>query len=167
MEWLVLTLLKLARLDAGAVVLKKEPVLLSNLIEHSLAPLLIPAEIRELTVSVSGQDAIVICDPEWTTEALSNILKNAIENTPVSGQIHITNEINPLYTSINIHDSGPGFDKADLPHLFKRFYRSKTAGNNNAGIGLSLSLAVMREQGGDIEAANNNGATFILKFYQV
>jgi signal transduction histidine kinase len=165
MEWLVLALLKLARLDAGAVELKREPVLLSALIERAMSSLLIPVEIREQAVNLSGEDASIICDLEWTSEALSNILKNAVENTPEGGQIVITYGNNPLYTFITVHDGGPGIDKADLSNLFKRFYRGKNAGKDSAGIGLSMSLAIMRKQNGDIEAANDNGGVFALKFY--
>jgi len=165
MEWLVLTLLKLARLDASAVELKREPILLSALTERALSPLLIPVEVREQTVSVSGQDASVLCDPEWTAEALGNIIKNAVENTPEGGHIEISYGKNPLYTFIAVHDGGPGIDKSDLPHLFKRFYRGKNASRESAGIGLSMSLAVMRKQNGDIEAVNDKGSLFTLKFY--
>ena len=87
MEWLVLTLLKLARLDAGAVDFKRESVLLSELVERGLAALAIPIEIRELSVNKSGEDAAIVCDADWTAEALGNILKNAVEITPPGGKI--------------------------------------------------------------------------------
>jgi signal transduction histidine kinase len=167
MEWLVLTLLKIARLDAGAVDLKQEQTLLSRLIERAISPLLIPIEIKEQTTNIYGQDETIVCDPEWTSEAVGNILKNAVENTPEGGCIEITYGKNPLYTLIRIHDGGSGIDNADLPNLFKRFYRGKKAGKDSAGIGLSLSLAVMRKQNGDIEAINDNGGVFILKFYRI
>ncbi|MCL2678677.1 MAG: HAMP domain-containing histidine kinase [Clostridiales bacterium] len=165
MEWLILTLLKMARLDASAAGLKHEPVPLPVLVERALSPLLIPAEVRGQTVSASGEDVIVYCDLEWTAEALGNILKNAVESTPAGGHIAVTYGKNPLYTFIAVRDGGPGVDKDDLPHLFKRFYRGKNTGPESAGIGLSLSLAVMRRQNGDIEVENDHGAVFTLKFY--
>ena len=166
MEWLVLTLLKMARLDAGAVELKPEPVLLSKLVERALLPLLIPIELKEQNVTVTGNDASVACNPEWTAEALSNIIKNAVENTPMNGHIRVEYGVNPLYTYITVRDGGPGVDKADLPYLFKRFYRGKNASRESAGIGLSMSLAVMRKQNGDIEVTNDNGGVFTLKFFR-
>jgi signal transduction histidine kinase len=165
MEWLVLALLKLARLDAGAVALKREPALLSELIERAMLPHLIPLEVREQSATVSGTDSTVTCDPEWTSEALGTIIKNAVENTPPGGQIAITYGKNPLYAYISVHDKGPGIEKADLPHLFKRFYRGKNAGKESAGIGLSMSLAIMRKQNGDIDVANEHGSVFTVKFY--
>jgi signal transduction histidine kinase len=165
MEWLVLAMLKLARLDAGAVDFKQDRVLLSDLVQRALSALLIPIEVREQAVSVSGLDGTILCDLEWTAEALGNIIKNAIENTPAGGAICISYGANPLYASIAVRDEGPGIDKADLPHLFKRFYRGKYAGRESTGIGLSMSLAVMRKQNGDIDVAVEGGSVFTLKFY--
>jgi len=165
MEWLDLTLLKMARLDADAVVLKKESAPLSDVVERALAPLLIPIEIKEQTVTISGEDAEIVCDPEWTVEALGNVLKNAVENTPEGGSIDIVYGCNPIYAYIAVHNSGPGIDKTDLPHLFKRFYRGKNANRESAGIGLSMSYTIMKKQNGDIEAENNQGCVFTLKFY--
>jgi signal transduction histidine kinase len=165
MEWLVLSLLKLARLDAGAVELKRAPVYMTSLIERAVKPLTIPMEIREQTLSTAGLNVTVTCDLEWTSEALGNILKNAVENTPEGGHIGITYGENPFYSFIAVHDGGAGINDAELRNLFKRFYRGKHANRDNSGIGLSLSLAIMREQNGDIEAANDNGGVFTLKFY--
>jgi signal transduction histidine kinase len=166
MEWLVLTLLKLARLDAGAVPLKKNDVLLSSLIEKSLVPMLIPMEIKNQSYSVQGEDINIFCDFDWTVEAIGNIIKNAVENTPENGKIEILYGANPIYSYITVHDGGPGISKNDMPHLFKRFYRGYNTGRDSAGIGLAMSLAIMRKQNGDIEAANDNGGVFTLKFYK-
>jgi signal transduction histidine kinase len=165
MEWLVLTLLKLARLDADAVTLKQEKIALTDLINRALLPLLIPVEVKDLTVAVNGENIITACDIDWTAEALGNILKNAVENTPQGGKITVTYGENPLYTFITVRDEGPGIDRNDLPHLFKRFYRGKKVNPDSVGIGLALSMAVMRGQNGDIEAENGKGAVFTLKFY--
>lgn len=168
MEWLALTLLKLARLDADAAMLKCERVRLSELSEKALAPMLIPIEIKEQTCYVHGDDTEINCDPNWTAEALGNIIKNAVENTPDGGRVEISYGTNPLYSFITVRDNGRGIDKADMPHLFKRFYRSAMPIGNSAhgaGIGLPFSLAVMQRQSGDIEFFNDNGSVFILKFY--
>lgn len=165
MKWLVLTLLKLARLDADAAMLKCERVYLSALAEKALAPMLIPMEIKEQTYSVRGDDTEIICDPDWTTEALGNIVKNAVENTPDGGRVEISYGTNPLYNFITVRDNGSGIAKADMPHLFKRFYKGSSASRDSAGIGLAMSLAVMQRQSGDIEFSNDNGSVFTLKFY--
>jgi len=165
MEWLVLSLLKLAKLDAGAA-LNQHSVTLSSLVSTALSALLIPMEIKEQAVSVSGEDASVFCDPEWTAEAVCNIVKNAVENAPAGGRITIAYGANPLFNYIEVRDNGSGIDRTDMPNLFKRFYRGKNAGKDSVGIGLSMSLAIMRKQNGDIEVANNEGAVFTLKFYK-
>jgi len=166
MEWLALTLLKMARLDADAVVLKRELTPLSAVVKRALAPLLIPIDIKGQTVTVSGEDAEIACDPEWTIEALGNVLKNAVENTPEGGAVDITYGRNPIYAYIAVQNSGSGIDKADLPHLFRRFYRGKNASCESAGIGLSMSYVIMKKQNGDIEAENDHGGIFTLKFYR-
>lgn len=165
MEWLVLSLLKLARLDADAVTLKKISVSLSKLVEKALSPMLVPLEIKNQTYAITGEAASVICDPDWTVEAIGNIIKNAVENTPEGGHIELSYGTNPLYAYIIVRDSGPGIDKGDLPHLFKRFYRGKSANRDSVGIGLAMSLAILRRQGGDIGIANDSGSVFTLKFY--
>ncbi|MDL2248565.1 HAMP domain-containing histidine kinase [Tyzzerella sp. OttesenSCG-928-J15] len=165
MEWLVVSLLKLAKLDAGAAAMFPQNIALSALIEKAAASLLIPMEIKEQHLIVSGEDSEIICDRNWTAEALSNIIKNAVENTPQGGQIKITYGKNPMYAYITIHDSGAGIDKADLPHIFKRFYRGKSTGAEGVGIGLAMSLAILRKQRGDIEVSSDNGSVFTLKFY--
>lgn len=166
MEWLVLSLLKLARLDADAAALKSESVPLSLLVNKALTPMLIPMEIKGQTYSLEGEDVSVTCDTDWTAEALGNIVKNAVENAPEGGRVAVTYGENPLYAYITVRDNGQGIAREDLPHLFKRFYRGKGAGRDSVGIGLAMSLAVMRKQNGDIEAANDNGSVFTLKFYR-
>lgn len=170
MEWLVLSLLKLAKLDADAISFKKQEIRLSLLVEKALATLLIPIEIKEQTLTVAGDDTSVICDPEWTAEAVGNIIKNASQNTPRCGHIQVTYGVNPLYSFIEVRDNGPGINRTDLPHLFKRFYRGKNADSDSAGIGLSMSLAIMKKQNGEIDATNDNGncngGVFTLKFYR-
>lgn len=166
MEWLVLSLLKLARLDADAVTFKEVNVTLSELVEKASAPLQIPMEIKAQTYHAEGDDASIICDPDWTAEALGNIIKNAAQNAPESGSVSVSYGANPLYAYIVVRDNGSGIDKADIPNLFKRFYRGKNASRDSVGIGLAMSLAVMRKQNGDIEAENDNGGVFTLKFYK-
>jgi len=166
MEWLVLSLLKIAKLDANAAELKKGHIAMSVLIDRSLAPMLIPMEIKEQSYTVDGQGEIIVCDPDWTAEALGNIIKNAVENTPQGGHIAISCGQNPLYSFIAVCNSGNGIAKSDLPHLFKRFYRGANAASDSIGIGLAMSLTIMQKQNGDIEAASNNGSVFTLKFYK-
>ena len=105
---------------------------------------------------------------QWTTEALINILKNCIEHTPEKGRIEISIQDNPLYSEIVIADNGPGISKEDLPHIFTRFYRGKNASPDSVGIGLAMSLSIIRNQQGDIavESRPGQGSTFFVRLYK-
>ncbi|WP_326975452.1 sensor histidine kinase [Caproicibacter sp. BJN0012] len=166
LTWLTEALLKLSKLDADAVSFRRQSVSTRGLIDKACAPLLIPAELKEQTLSVQSDGGSVCCDPNWTAEALSNILKNCMEHTPAGGEIRISASTNALFTEIRVLDSGPGLDKADLPHIFERFYRGKNAAKDSVGIGLAMAKAILEAQGGGLDARNSSegGAEFILRF---
>lgn len=166
MDWLVETLLKLSRLDAGMVTLACTRVAVSEVVRRAIQPLAIPMELhgQTFTASCSG---FAVCDLAWTAEAVGNLLKNAMEHTPSGGTIAVSSQETPLYTELCVQDTGEGFDREDLPHLFERFYRGKNASQSSAGIGLAFSRAVITQQNGTIEAKNTqSGACFVVRFYK-
>ena len=168
MEWFVEILLKMAKLDAGAIQMKREEVLVSELIQKSAQDLLIPMELRGQSLLISCRENTgFVGDFDWTKEALANILKNCMEHTFTGGEIHVEAEENALYTSILIRDNGPGISQEDLPHIFERFYKGKYASEKSVGIGLALARMIVKEQGGTLEASNlRKGAGFELRFYK-
>jgi signal transduction histidine kinase len=169
MEWLVSSLLKLAKIDAGAVQFKKEPVAVKELVKKALDPVLIPLDIKEQSVSISGDDAITFRgDLNWTAEALLNILKNCVEHTPVGGKISISFAENALFTEIVIADNGKGIPREDLPYIFKRFYKGENASPDSIGIGLAMAYSIITGQNGDIEVKSGagKGTEFRIKFYK-
>lgn len=167
-EWLVSSLLKMSKLDAGVADMKMADVSAEVLLEQALRPLLIPLEVKEINCSVHAAGQVVNCDLRWTTEAIINILKNCVEHTPQGGSIEISVQDNPLYSEINIKDNGSGIEKQDLPHIFTRFYRGKNASSASIGIGLALSKSIVRSQQGDITVASKlgQGSTFCIRFYK-
>ena len=168
-EWLVSSLLKLSRLDAGAVTLKKERIRVHDLVEKALASLGIPLEIKMLQVCLEGdEDVSFTGDFEWSCEALINIIKNCIEHTPENGSLKISFDRNPLYTVITVADSGAGIAPEDLPHIFNRFYKGKNAAADQVGIGLAMARAIVEKQGGDITVSSDpgHGSEFTIKFYR-
>jgi signal transduction histidine kinase len=169
LEWLVSSLLKLAKLDAGTVTMKRETFPVSALIQRAVDTLSIPLEIKQQRVEISGDPGVnLVGDLEWTSEAVINILKNCIEHTPEHGEIRIHWETNPIYTRISISDNGEGIDPKDLPYIFNRFYRGQHTDKDSVGIGLAMALAIVKEQGGDI-AVNSKpslGTTFMITFYK-
>lgn len=166
-EWLVESLLKLSKLDAGTVTMAKEDVSLRALIRRSAAPLEVPMDLRDQYLLVSCGDECLTIDPIWTAEALGNILKNCMEHTPVGGTISITGEETALYTAITVEDTGPGFEEQDIPHLFERFYKGTNASESSYGIGLALARTIITAQNGTIQAMNGaKGARFEIRFYK-
>ena len=168
MEWLIETLLKLSRLDAGIVEMVREPVTAAQLIRQAAAPLEIALELREITLEVQVGDETFTGDPAWSAEALGNVLKNCMEHTPAGGTIWITARETALFTQIEVQDSGPGIRREDLPHLFERFYRGRDAAPDSVGIGLALARTILSAQNGTITAGNGpgGGAQFFLRFYK-
>ncbi|WP_069999132.1 sensor histidine kinase [Cellulosilyticum sp. I15G10I2] len=169
MEWLLTSLLKLSKIDAGTVVFKKEKLLVSELIKKAMQPLLIPMEIKEQQLVIEGgEKAAFIGDLSWSTEAIINIVKNCIEHTPIGGVISISFSENPLYTEILISDTGVGIDKEDLPYVFKRFYKGKNASEDSVGIGLAMAKSIVVSQKGDVSVTSKKGegTQFSMKFYK-
>ena len=166
-DWLITTLLKISKLDAGTVQFKQETIALQELICKATEPLLIPIEIREQNLYIETNGTFT-GDVSWSVEAISNIVKNCMEHTPKGGEIRIAASENLLFTEIVISDSGTGIAKEDLPHIFDRFYKSKNAGDKNFGIGLSLARMIITNQNGVIKAENNatKGALFTIRFYK-
>ena len=169
MEWLISSLLKLSKIEAGTVIFKKDEVQVEKLIQKVLGPMLVPIDIKEQTVQADGDSAVTFSgDMNWTVEALINILKNGVEHTPEGGTIRITYAENALYTEIVIADNGKGIAKEDLPYIFKRFYRGKHASESSIGIGLAMAHSIITSQNGTIEVNSQigKGTEFRIKFYK-
>lgn len=166
-DWLITTLLKISKLDAGTVSFNKETVSLEMLIKKSCSPLLIPIELRgqELIIRAEGD---FYGDSAWTSEAVGNIVKNCMEHTPDGGKIEINAAETALYSEIIIKDNGTGISPEDLPHIFERFYKGKDSDCKSFGIGLALSRMIIAGQKGTVKAENrkNAGAVFTLRFYK-
>ncbi|SHK84390.1 His Kinase A (phospho-acceptor) domain-containing protein [Anaerocolumna jejuensis DSM 15929] len=167
MDWLLTSLLKLSRLDAGIVVFQSGQIDVSSLIGAALRPFLISMELHNIDLQIDAPEGLLIQgDSGWLSEAIQNILKNCMESAGENGRIEIVCGDNPLFTEISIHDSGAGFEKEDLPSLFDRFYRGKNSKATGYGIGLALCKMIITRQGGTITAKNHpqGGAIFSIRF---
>lgn len=166
-EWLIMVLLKISKLDACTVQFKQETIQMEQLIQKSVEPLLVPIELKGQTLSINATGEFY-GDVSWTVEAISNILKNCMEHTGAGGNLEIYATENPVYTEIVIRDNGDGIDKEELPHIFERFYKGKNADGTSFGIGLALSRMIITSQNGTIKAENNMsaGAKFTIHFYK-
>lgn len=167
MDWLITSLLKLSRLDAGVIAFGKESVRVNDLLRAAARPLLIPMDLHNITLHTDISDeAEITGDADWLSEAMQNILKNCMESVGDNGSIEIICEDTVLYTEIVIHDSGKGFNDEDIPRLFDRFYQGKDSGMAGFGIGLALCKMIVTAQGGTLRAANHpqGGAVFYIHF---
>ena len=170
MRLLVITLLKMSKLDAKSVELKQEPIVLSELIEESMEPFRIIEELKEIKVYIDGdKEASCVGDFPWLQEAISNVLKNCFEHTKTQGNIEIQYFQNAIYSQISIADDGEGIDEEDLPHVFERFYKGKNANPDSVGIGLALAKQIITGHNGSIHIISDKGkgSKFIIKLYKV
>ena len=169
-NWLVISLLKLSRLDANVVIFNKEQINVNKLIKEVTRNLAIPIEIKNQKIIIpeesSKKQVSFIGDYKWQLEALTNIVKNCVEHTPENKNIYIDYEQNNLYTKIIIRDEGEGIDKKDVSHIFERFYKGKNASENSIGIGLALAKAIIEKGNGHIicKSEIGVGTTFEIKF---
>ncbi len=177
---LLVVLLKMARIDAGAVAFGNEKISVARLVELAAEPLQIPMDVKGQTLIL--QEAELFSGGEleqkepisfggdlaWTAEALGNILKNCMEHTPEGGHIWVRWLENSIYTEICVEDDGPGIDPEDLPHILERFYKGKHQGSAGFGVGLAFARMVTAAQNGVLTAENRRegGARFVMRFYK-
>ena len=169
MDWLIKSMLKLSKLEAKVIDFKTDKVNISELIKRSISPLLVPIELRNISLNINGdKEASYTGDIEWSSEALSNIIKNCIEHTKEGGTLDITYEENPIYSEIIIKDNGEGIDKDDIQNIFKRFYKGKNSKSDSVGIGLAMAKSIIESQNGDIyvKSKKNRGSEFHITFHK-
>lgn len=167
MDWLLTSLLKLSRLDAGIVEFNTEDVDVAGLVEEAVSPLLIPMELHDITLQKDvPADIRITGDAGWLSEAIKNILKNCMESAGDGGKIESACEDTLLYTELTVKDNGAGFEPEQLHHIFDRFYRGKKENASGYGIGLALSKTIINRQNGTVTAKNHpaGGALFTIRF---
>jgi signal transduction histidine kinase len=167
-DWLIVALLKMSKLDAGTVNFNQETLTMKELMDKACSPLLVPIELRGQELSIKAEGTFT-GDISWTCEAVGNIVKNCMEHTPEGGKLEITATENPIYSEIIITDSGCGISKDDLPHIFERFYKGDKSNDKSFGIGLALARMIITNQNGTVKAENRKekGAKFTIRFYKV
>lgn len=170
MEQLIGSMLKITRLDTGSIVFHKSYYPVTELIAHSISELTTRAEAEEKEILLEGDcGQLLACDMEWTSEAIGNVVKNALDHTNSGGLVHIRWEQTATMFRIFISDNGNGIAQEDIHHIFKRFYRSKhSLDTQGIGLGLPLAKAIVEEQGGmiSVQSELNEGTTFTLSFFE-
>lgn len=166
-EFLTLTLLKLARFDTNTIKFKREKINIYQLLQDVLDNVSILLEVKNITLNINCSKKItMIGDYKWELEALTNIVKNAIEYSYDNSKIDINVLDNALYTKINIQDYGCGIPQNEISHIFERFYKASNTSKNSFGIGLSLAKKIIEEDNGHIKAISkeNEGTLMEIKY---
>lgn len=168
MEQLIQSLLKITRFDVGSITFEKTAHPISEIVEKAIENLTVRAIREKKQIIVEGQpDEQITCDLQWTSEAVGNIVKNALDHTSSGGHIRVFWERSPAMIRIQIADDGAGIGPDDIHHIFKRFYRSKNSKDKQGvGLGLSLAKSIVEGQGGtlSVQSVLNRGTTFTLSF---
>lgn len=170
LEWLVLSLVQISRLEAGMLQIKPFNHSISETLEHSIDAVKLLAEEKNIKIDIKELiNTNIIHDPKWTKEAIFNILENAIKYTNNNGNINIFMNEDDIMVRIYILDNGIGISQRDLNHIFERFYRSRSKEvqkNQGSGIGLYLCKRIIEEQYGiiDVSSILGKGTEFIITF---
>lgn len=166
-NWLIVSMLKLSKLDANVVQFYPEEIEVRKLINEIIKNLEIPIEIKNQNIVIEGDENTTFKgDYKWQQEAITNIIKNCIEHNIDGGIIYINYEENSLFTKITIRDQGEGISKEDLKHIFERFYKGKNSSENSVGIGLALAKNIIEKNNGMISCKSelDKGTEFVIKY---
>ncbi|MDE6661825.1 MAG: HAMP domain-containing histidine kinase [Lachnospiraceae bacterium] len=161
-------LLTLSKIDAGVLKLDYEPVDIYTLLTLAAENLSEMMNENKVAVDIPYKDGVEFYgDMEWSMEAVINLMKNCMENSPDNGSIHCEYSSNPIYAEVLIWDEGAGFEPSEIPRLFERFYRGSRASKEGIGIGLSLAKSIIELQNGSVNAYNlpQGGACFEIRMY--
>ena len=166
--FLVQSILKLSRFEANTITFIRGDVSVKKIVNETIKNVSNLCDLKNINIKVNNKCQNKInCDYKWQVEALTNILKNAVEYSYNDNKILIECDDNNVYTQIKIKDFGKGMDKEDAENIFKRFYKGKDAGKDSIGIGLSLSKAIIEKDNGrvSVESIKDNVTTFIIKYF--
>lgn len=164
LDFLMQAMVKTSRLETGVISLDKRKLPIYDTLAAALGGILLNAEKKNIEVSVSCPEMLeVVHDRKWTSEALFNILDNAVKYTPSGGRIGVSVESWEMYLKIDISDTGKGIAENRHGTIFKRFYREEEVHDiDGIGIGLYLSREIITMQGGYIKVVSElgKGSTF-------
>ncbi len=168
-NFLVQALLKLSKFDANTVHFIKQENDLQNIVKESIKNVSILCDLRNINIEMNiKENSKIICDSKWQIEAITNILKNAIDHSKDGSKVTINMENNNVYSMIEIIDRGNGISKHDIPHIFERFYKGENATSDSIGIGLALAKNIVEEDNGNISVkSTKTGTTFTIKYFRL
>lgn len=167
-ETLVQNLLKITKLDAGSIVIQKEPENVADICKEIELHFAYRVKQEQKEMLLSGDDDILLlCDRDWIMEAIDNIVKNALDHTKKGDIVRIEWKRFGSVVQIRVKDNGSGIHPEDLHHIFKRFYRSRFSKDTQGiGLGLPLAKAILEAHDGTVEVDSqlDTGTTFTINF---
>lgn len=168
MERLIQSLLKMARLDTGNIVFEKRECFATEVAGQAVNDLLERAKQEGKEILIDGRpEERLLCDQEWTKEAVGNLIKNALDHTETGDVIRVSWKRTPAVFRMTVEDNGSGIAQEDIHHIFKQFYRSRSSSDRQGtGLGLSLAKSIVEGQGGNlsVESRPGEGSVFWLTF---
>ena len=168
-NFLVQALLKLSKFDANTVHFIKKENDLEMIVKEAIKNVSTLCDLRNINIKLNTlENAKVVCDAKWQIEAITNIIKNAIEHSKDNSSIIINIDNNRVYSKIEVIDFGDGISKRDIKHIFERFYKGENAASNSIGIGLALAKTIIEEDRGTIAVESNESNTkFTIKYFKL
>ena len=168
-NFLVQALLKLSKFDANTVHFIKQENDLKTIIKESIKNVSPLCDLRNINIEFNAKDkSKIVCDAKWQIEAITNIIKNAVDHSKKNSTVTINLSNNNVYSMIEIIDKGEGISKKDISHIFERFYKGENATSDSIGIGLALAKTIIEEDNGSISVESNKiGTKFIIKYFKI
>lgn len=164
LDFLFQALVKTSRLETGVIQLDKKPGRLFETIAQAMSGIVYAAEKKQIAVSVDcPEDLTLSHDSKWTSEALFNLLDNAVKYTPAGGNISVSVVAWEMYVEVKVTDTGKGISESNQAAIFRRFYREEEVHEQQGvGIGLYLAREIVTRQGGYIKVISElgQGSTF-------
>ena len=164
LDFLIQAMVKTSRLETGVITLEKKDAPIADTLAAALNGVLAPMEQKQITLSVNCPETLMVAhDSRWTSEALFNLLDNAVKYTPYGGSVHVTVQAWEMYVKIDVADTGRGIPESAQATIFKRFYREESVHDvEGIGIGLYLAREIIAMQGGYIKVISQvgKGSTF-------
>ena len=167
-ENLVQNLLKITKLDSGTITFEKKMENVSEMMDYMERHFACQAQQEGKKLFFSGDEKVMFfCDQNWMTEAISNLVKNGLDHTEEGDSIQVEWRESASILQILIRDNGRGIHPEDMPHIFKRFYRSRfSKDKQGVGLGLPLAKAIIEAHSGTIEVDSQlgRGTVFTVNF---
>ena len=164
LDFLIQAMVKTSRLESGVIILEKKDALVEETLVKAINGILAPMEKKNIELTVNCPEGLTIShDNRWTSEALFNLLDNAVKYTPAGGSIHVSIQNWEMYLKIDVADTGRGIPEREQAAIFKRFYREEAVHDvDGIGIGLYLAREIITMQGGYIMVTSDvgRGSTF-------